>query len=117
MLLAPEYSLEIQARIPAALAAIHTFISIHNPHDQPISSSSSDGAVWMYDDTDNDGNTFMGAGNEDVDERRDTIAQEMWMDYLDICTEQGINVDDEINSDLEEGNGDDDDDNNDNMVE
>jgi DDE superfamily endonuclease len=31
LLLAPEYSLEVQARIPAALSVIHNFISIHNP--------------------------------------------------------------------------------------
>jgi len=36
LLLAPEYSLEIQARIPAALAAIHNFIRSHDPNnDEP----------------------------------------------------------------------------------
>src|ERR1700736_3612115 len=33
LLLAPEYSLEIQAQIPAALAAIHNFIQSHDPDD------------------------------------------------------------------------------------
>lgn len=30
---APEYPMHIQARIPAALAAIHNFIHIHDPND------------------------------------------------------------------------------------
>ena len=33
LLLAPEYSLQIQARIPAALCAIHNFITILDPAD------------------------------------------------------------------------------------
>ena len=30
---APEYSMKVQARIPAAVAAIHDFIRIHDPQD------------------------------------------------------------------------------------
>lgn len=31
---APEYPIKVQARIPAALAAIHNFIRIHDPRDE-----------------------------------------------------------------------------------
>ena len=34
LLLAPEYNLEIQARIPAALCSIHNFIRTHDASDQ-----------------------------------------------------------------------------------
>ncbi|KAF8804646.1 hypothetical protein BYT27DRAFT_7035829, partial [Phlegmacium glaucopus] len=36
LLLAPEYSLEIQACIPSALAAIHNFIHLHDPEEGPL---------------------------------------------------------------------------------
>jgi hypothetical protein len=99
LLLAPEYSLEVQARIPAALSVIHNFISIHNPRDQPISSTTSD-AVRMYDDDDDD---VVGAPEPDsVDLRRDRIAQKMWDDYILVREERGIDGDAVIESDFEE---------------
>jgi hypothetical protein len=109
LLLAPEYSLEVQAKIPAALAALHNFISIHNPHDQPISSTTSDN-VRMYDNVDEDF-TLTGAEPDDTDLRRDVIAQKMWDDYLHLCEERGIDSDAAIESDLgeddDEGEGED----------
>jgi hypothetical protein len=95
--------MEVQARIPAALAAIHNFISIHNPHDQPISSTS-DGTAQMYDNVDEDV-TFMdleAPGPNDSDLRRDTIAQKMWDDYVCICAERDIDMDATIESDLDD---------------
>jgi hypothetical protein len=108
LLLAPEYSLEVQARIPAALAAVHNFISIHDPCDQPMSSTTPNGpgaGHSMYDDNDEDV-TLLGAPGlndpDDHDLRRDMIAQKMWDDYVGICTERGIDMDDAIESDLDE---------------
>jgi hypothetical protein len=89
LLLAPEYSLEVQARIPAALASLHNFISIHDPHDQPISSTTVNTGtnnVQMYDDVDEDF-TSLGAEHHDTDLRRDRIAQKMWDDYVLLCME------------------------------
>jgi hypothetical protein len=97
-LLAPEYSMEVQARIPAALAAIHNFISILNPHDQPISSTF-DGAAQMYDNVDEDAEA---PRPNDSDQRRDMIAQKMWNDYVCICAERGIDMDAAIESDLDD---------------
>ena len=108
MLLAPEYSLEVQARIPAALSALHNFISIHNPHDQPISDGTSSDGVRMYDDVDEDF-TSAGApepGNADL--CRDRIAQKMWDDYVLVCAERGIDGDAPFESDLEEDEDDED---------
>ena len=103
----------MQARIPAALAAVHNFISIHNPHDQPISSTTpqGNGAQRIYDD-DDDEDFEIGAPDDDPDhdQRRDMIAQQMWDDYVGICTERGIGMDDAIESDLD-SDGDSDDDN------
>jgi len=96
----------VQARIPAALSTVHNFISIHNPHDQPISSTTSD-AVQMYDDVDED---IILAGAPKLDNADlcwDRIAQKMWDDYILVCEEQGIDRDAVIESDSE---GDDDDD-------
>jgi hypothetical protein len=100
LLLAPEYSLEIQARLPAALAAIHNFIMHHTPHDEPISSSNSNGT----NDDDENENIFMGE-QEDVDERRNAIAEKMWQDYLMMRAKRGIdtgNDDDLTASELED---------------
>jgi hypothetical protein len=91
LLLAPEYSLEIQARIPAALCAIHNFICIHDPIDEV-----------MYTDDDDSNNGVV--SNDDTIEavaaeadqplaRRDRIAQQMWDDYLAIHMERAIDND------------------------
>ena len=42
LLLAPEYSIQIQARIPAALCAIHNFIRIHDPAKDEILTADDD---------------------------------------------------------------------------
>jgi hypothetical protein len=101
LLLAPEYNLEIQGRIPAALACIHNFISIHNPCDKPISSTTSDTSVRVYDDVDDD---FMLAGDEpdDTDLRQDMIAQKMWDDYVLLRAQREIDGDADFESELGE---------------
>lgn len=100
LLLAPEYDLEIQARIPAALAAVHNFISIHSPHEKPISTTTSDHArVQMYDNADED----FGGEPDNEDLRRDMIAQKMWDDYVllrEDLAERGI--DSELESEDED---------------
>ena len=102
MQIAPEFGLHVQARLPAALAALHNFISENNPQEQPISRSSSQGAAPIDDDDQNDdNNAFAGAG-EDADERRDAIAQAMWEDYLQVLAARNMTEEDPIDSDLED---------------
>ena len=90
LLLAPEYDLNTQAKIPAALCAIHNFIQINdadegslpkerNLHDQDHNIS--DG-VFV-------GENLEGDDNE-MARRRDQIAQAMWEDYQQILIERGI---------------------------
>ena len=96
LLLAPEYNLDIQARIPAALCAIHNFIGIHNPDEELIHAgddndeNSDDNAPF-----DNHGAQAAGAGFDRPSVRRDSIAQAMWDDYLTVRLERGIDSDDE----------------------
>ena len=93
LLLAPEYNLEIQARIPAALAAIHNFICLHDPNDD-------DEPHIVNGDTLHDPGHFSDESDciytpdEEVDERRDQIAQAMWNDYQRVCEEREISFDD-----------------------
>ena len=91
LLLPPEYSLEIQSRLPAGLAAIHNFILTHNPPDGDSSE--------LVDDADQefrgngrpyegenptvaaDGEGDANFGNVEARLMRDEIAQAMWDDY------------------------------------
>jgi hypothetical protein len=88
LLLAPEYSLEIQARIPSALSAIHNFIHIHN---------SNEGVIAANNGGDSDGSAFdhdyvvpapAAAVNDKSSARQDAIAGMMWTDYVAICQER-----------------------------
>jgi len=90
--LAPRYSLEIQARIPSALAAIHNYICEHSDadDDNPLKVNGGDtvnASHWHEDsnDLEDDGPTF---NNDNVDERRDQIARAMWDDYQKVCEER-----------------------------
>src|ERR1700678_2977377 len=76
--LAPEYNMQIQAQIPAALCAIHNFISHHDPDEDEMEDLDDGG------DGDDGGNDEHRACNEEAIEpsvRRDRIAQGMWDDY------------------------------------
>ena len=88
LLLAPQYGLEIQARIPAALAAIHNFISTHSDtnDDNLLNMNGGDLVNATHDDSnEDDGPTF---NVDNVDERRDQIARAMWDDYQAVCRER-----------------------------
>lgn len=103
LLIAPEYNLEVQARIPVALSALHNFIRIHDPDEGSVSDIDDN---YVSNDADrNDTTPGLGAeaeGREEVDARRDQIAEEMWADYQRICQERGIGIDDTMNSDSDE---------------
>ena len=99
--LAPEYSLEVQARIPAALCAIHNFIRIHDPAEDTVLAADNDND---YDDNtalDRDHEAFAAAAaeNDTMSAKRDSIAQAMWDDYLEICQERGFGSDDSDSGD------------------
>jgi hypothetical protein len=94
LLLAPEYSLQIQARIPAALCAIHNFISIHDPAEDTVDDIDDHNYDNPRLDHDHEASAADAAAADDDEPslNRDRIAQAMWDDYLAI--RQGIDSED-----------------------
>jgi len=87
LLLVPEYSLDIQAQIPAALCAIHNFMCLHDPSEDTVPSESSSEMKLCGDENPD---YQRQADDEDIDNgsscaMRECIAQEMWDQYQGIC--------------------------------
>ncbi|KAJ6525029.1 hypothetical protein DFH09DRAFT_888641, partial [Mycena vulgaris] len=107
LVMPPGYNMKIQARIPAALAALHNFILEHDPDDHvdPELWDPSPGAT-----VDPDAVAALRLQGELATERRtseeseagerlrDHIADEMWVQYQEILRERQ----DELDSDEEE---------------
>ena len=98
LLLAPEYSIQIQARIPAALCAIHNFIRIHDPAKDEILTADDDDDNMPI-DHDHEASAAATAEIDMPSARRDGIAQAMWDDYLAICQQRGIRNEDSDSGD------------------
>ena len=105
LLIAPEYNLDIQARIPAALCAIHNFISAHDLHEDTLAETQD-----FFDDSRY--GSYESYHMEGVEEeetgpsiKRDNIAQEMWDDYRNVLNARAAQEldlsDDEFGSDDE----------------
>jgi hypothetical protein len=125
LLLAPEYPIESQAKIPAALCALHNFILKHEP-----SSSDSDGlddedlddlddlldlennnSVTQNDAASNGPGGPVAADDGDSDEdilkMRDEIASEMWADYQEVLRQRELGlIQDEPDSDYNDSDSD-----------
>ena len=74
LILPPAYSVEVQAKIPAALCAIHNFIRQFDPSEGqvPADNIGSFGYVNSNEDT---------GGDDDMsDARREKIAEDTWKD-------------------------------------
>ena len=80
LLLPPEYSMEIQARIPPALCLVHNVIRVHDPNDMMEYRNVLDEHILT--DT---GSLANGPPTEQArtraNLRRDQIAREMWKAY------------------------------------
>ena len=91
LMLSPHFSLDAQARIPAALAALHNFIHTHDTQEGDIPD---DTAVSRDDNPEYQGQPIIsieghqGQLTMNMREMRDRIAQDMWEDYQCILTEQ-----------------------------
>jgi hypothetical protein len=98
LLVSPEYKITIQARIPVALCALHNFIRIHDPHEEPLPHR----AIFNDNPThqgqpgqaiprnaDADADAIVG---DDVDAIMfcDRIATEMWEEYQNILLERDL---------------------------
>jgi hypothetical protein len=92
LLLAPEYSLEIQVQIPAALTAIHNFICTYDTNGDNTSHKT-------HNNFNKDSGPTFAHDNDNVDEQWDWIAQAMWDDYWQVCMERGIDADGPAGSD------------------
>jgi hypothetical protein len=104
--LAPEYTLDMQVQIPAALCAIHNFIREHDtPLDPRLSTTPSRHGSPKYDG--DDMNPQVHAGTEGNNNRWDEIATAMWEDYQARRMEMGLDEEETDDS----GDGDDDNDN------
>ena len=87
--------MDIQARIPAALAALHNFILQHDPTEVQDSDTSNEGDPnpgFSYEENEF-GELARGPARE-VEKRRaqvkrDLIAQQMWDSYQNLLQEQG----------------------------
>ena len=90
LLLAPEYDMDIQARVPPALCALHNFIRQHDPSDIE---DYSDLAEFSHIHVDDPGigdlamHTLTAAERDSADAKRDQIAQAMWESYQEIVCE------------------------------
>ena len=103
LLLAPEYSLDIQAQIPTALCAIHNFIHIHD---------SDEGELLETRDLHNqDHNIFSEVSIEEEEElgiemsaKWYQIAQAMWLNYQQVLIEADVQdfdpLDDELSDEV-----------------
>lgn len=108
--------MEVQARIPVSLAALHNFIRIHDPKEDPIFGSGSNHFTGDAEGEEDYVAPVLQHGNshEEMDECRDKIAEAMWADYQRICQERGINTDDPFDGDMDEEEGSDDEENSNN---
>lgn len=93
--------MDIQARIPAALCAIHNFTRDHDPL------LSEDNTPDIDHDFYHRGGPFeaegLGADSEEAVAMRDNIAEQMWRDYQDYIAEN--DDDDEYENEDEDDDG------------
>lgn len=87
--------MEVQARLPAALCALHNFIHRCDPD---TFHHTYDGQLLEHDGIDDVALGELGDGPADAaersraDRRRDAIASSMWEDYTAECARRGIRL-------------------------
>lgn len=86
----PSYSVQVQAQIPAALCVIHNFIRLHDSQEQEEAEEEyTHGRAEAGDDIVRQvGFIEADDNNNAVVQRRDSIAQAMWIDYQQILQER-----------------------------
>lgn len=112
--------MDIQARIPMALCAIHNYIRIHDPAEAESDLVGDTPAEFFVDDNDHSGSggadvfpqAAEGLVAGEASLRHDQIARAMWDDYLHVLAERGLDDNSESGtSDFDFDFNDDDDDN------
>jgi hypothetical protein len=84
LLIAPEYNLEIQARIPAALCAIHNFIQEHDPNEGELEEERN----VFNEGLENEGGLPAPEVEPVANLLQDQIAQDMWDQYQQLLAER-----------------------------
>ena len=93
MVVAPEYNLQTQAKIPAALAALHNFIRIHDPDDNAQDEDDYEedhnlrSPVEIH--AEHLGGHISQAEKDRASAKRDAIATAMWVDYQNVLAQRG----------------------------
>ena len=93
MHLAPEYTLEVQAHIPAALATIHNFTHHHKPgEEEEDGEGEGDGnePIGGRVKNDDDEVEWADVGINKLDMRHDGIATAMWEQYVNEHIGRGL---------------------------
>ena len=93
MHLAPEYTLEVQAHIPAALATIHNFTRCHESgEEEEDGEGEGDGNEPISGRVENDDNEaeWADVGINEPDMRRNGIATAMWEQYVSKHIARGL---------------------------
>jgi hypothetical protein len=87
----PEYNMDIQARVPVVLCALHNFIQKYHPDafdlesDENLLELNQDVALGEL-----GGGPADAAEPRKADERRERIANAMWDDYLEEHRQRGL---------------------------
>ena len=109
LLLAPELSLKVQSKIPAALCVLHNFTRAHDPSDD---NDDEEDFTDEEDSGDNNNQATENAAevnmNEEAREMRDHIANTMWNDYLNLRRQQQLLRFDGSDNEDSDGSNDDD---------
>lgn len=100
LLIAPEYDLDLQSRIPVAAATIHNFILFHEPLNLPEGAADPITSERHGDSLDPDHRASSEAAEAREhelpdaigDARREKIATEMWNAYVELRRQRGIPV-------------------------
>ena len=86
----PRYNLDIVARLPPALAALHNFIRFHDPNEISDFLQEDPDLEPRYVGELADG--FPNAAERQMaNVRRDRIAQDMWIQYQERCHQMNLN--------------------------
>lgn len=103
LLIPPEYSVKVQAQIPSALCAIHNFIQIHDSKSIQVPTGTGNPGDNLNEvrQCEEDTNVMV-SQVDDVDVRRDKIAEDMWTSYQIILEARRHGDMGENESDLED---------------
>ena len=80
-----EYDMEIQARLPAALSAIHNFTRDHDLEINEDDGPNIDKGIYHLGGGGHFEDERLGDDNAEGAENRDIIAEKMWRDYHQVC--------------------------------